>query len=93
MELEQIVAPADVMLADEDPRDRGATVGALDHQLAHGTTRADWDWGGVPYASSNAGDVDYRGADDEWCDFCGSGDGTGVIEPDKVGELGFAYVR
>ncbi|HZU81268.1 MAG TPA: hypothetical protein VE987_00045, partial [Polyangiaceae bacterium] len=66
---------------------------ALDHQLAHGTTPADWDWGGVPYASSNAGDVDYRGADDEWCDFCGRGDGTGVIEPDKVGELGFAYLQ
>jgi hypothetical protein len=66
---------------------------ALDHQLAHGTTPADWDWASVPYASSNPGDVDYRGADDEWCDFCGRGDGVGVIEPDKVGELGFAYVQ
>ncbi|HEY4015192.1 MAG TPA: hypothetical protein VGM06_17735 [Polyangiaceae bacterium] len=66
---------------------------AMDHQLAHGTTPADWDWASVPYASSNPGDVDYRGADDEWCDFCGRGDGVGVIEPDKVGELGFAYVQ
>jgi hypothetical protein len=66
---------------------------ALDHQLAHGTTPPDWDWASVPYASANAGDVDYRGADDEWCDFCGRGDGTGVIEPDKVGELGFAYLQ
>jgi hypothetical protein len=66
---------------------------ALDHQLAHGTTPADWDWASVPYASSNPGDVDYRGADDEWCDFCGRGDGVGVIEPDKVGELGFAYLQ
>ncbi len=66
---------------------------ALDHQLAHGTTPADWDWASVPYASANAGDVDYRGADDEWCDFCGRGDGVGVIEPDKVGELGFAYLQ
>ena len=66
---------------------------ALDHQLAHGTTPADWDWASVPYASANPGDVDYRGADDEWCDFCGRGDGVGVIEPDKVGELGFAYVQ
>jgi hypothetical protein len=66
---------------------------AADHQLAHGTTPADWDWAKVPYASSNPGDVDYRGADDEWCDFCGRGDGVGVIEPDKVGELGFAYLQ
>jgi hypothetical protein len=66
---------------------------ALDHQLDHGTTPPDWDWASVPYASANPGDVEYRGADDEWCDFCGRGDGTGVIEPDKVGELGFAYLQ
>lgn len=66
---------------------------ALDYQLAHGTTPAGWDWPRVPYASANAGDVEYRGADDDWCDFCGSGDGAGVIEPDKVGELGFAYLQ
>jgi len=66
---------------------------AVDHHLSHGTTPADWDWASVPYASSNPGDVDYRGADDEWCDFCGRGDGVGVIEPDKVGELGFAYMQ
>jgi hypothetical protein len=66
---------------------------ALDHQLAHGTTPADWDWASVPYASASPGEVDYRGADDEWCDFCGRGDGVGVIEPDKVGELGYAYLQ
>jgi hypothetical protein len=65
----------------------------LDHQLAHGTTPGDWDWARVPYASANAGDVDYRGADDAWCDFCGRGDGVGVIEPDKVAELGLAYLQ
>lgn len=65
----------------------------LDHQLAHGTTPATWDWASVPYASANPGDVDYGGADDAWCDFCGRGDGVGVIEPDKVGELGFAYLQ
>jgi hypothetical protein len=65
----------------------------LDYQLAHGTTPGDWDWASVPYASANPGDVDYRGADDAWCDFCGRGDGTGVIEPDKVGELGFGYLQ
>jgi hypothetical protein len=66
---------------------------ALGYQLDHGTTPADWDWASVPYASAGAGDVDYRGADDEWCDFCGRGDGLGVIEPDKVGELGYAYLQ
>lgn len=66
---------------------------AVDYQLDHGTTPADWDWARVPYASANGGDADYAGADDEWCDFCGRGDGPGVIEPDKVGELGFAYAR
>ena len=66
---------------------------ALSHQIAHGTTPPDWDWARVPYASSGAGDVDYRGADDSWCDSCGRGDGIGVIEPDKVGELGYAYLQ
>jgi hypothetical protein len=66
---------------------------ALDYQLAHGTTPGDWDWASVPFASANPGDVDYRGGDDAWCDFCGRGDGTGVLEPDKVGELGFAYLQ
>jgi hypothetical protein len=66
---------------------------ALDYQLAHGTTPRDWSWGGVPYASAGAGDTEYGGADDSWCDSCGRGDGIGVIEPDKVGELGFAYLQ
>lgn len=66
---------------------------ALDYQILHGSTPADWDWARVPYASAGAGDVEYRGADDEWCDYCGRGDGIGVIEPDKVGELGFAYTQ
>ncbi len=65
----------------------------LAYQMAHGTTPDDWDWARVPYASSGAGDVEYGGADDTWCDFCGRGDGVGVIEPDKVGELGLAYLR
>ena len=66
---------------------------ALDYQLAHGTTPAFWDWARVPYASANAGEAEYGGADDAWCDYCGRGEETGVIEPDKVGELGFAYLQ
>jgi hypothetical protein len=66
---------------------------ALDYQIAHGSTPSDWSWANCPYASAGAGDIDYEGADDAWCDHCGRGDGIGVIEPDKVGELGFAYLR
>jgi hypothetical protein len=66
---------------------------ALDYQLVHGTTPSDWDWASVPFASGEPGATDYGGADDEWCDFCGRGDGVGVIEPDKVAELGLAYLR
>jgi hypothetical protein len=66
---------------------------ALTYQIGHGTTPADWDWARVPFASAGAGDLDYQGADDSWCDSCGRGDGIGVIEPDKVGELGYAYVQ
>lgn len=60
---------------------------ALSYQMTHGTTPADWDWARVPYASAGAGDVEYGGADDAWCNFCGRGDGIGVIEPDKVESL------
>ena len=66
---------------------------ALTYQLGHGTTASDWAWARVPFASAAAGDVEYGGADDTWCDLCGRGDGIGVIEPDKVGELGFAYLQ
>jgi hypothetical protein len=73
----------------------------LDYQLAHGTTPASWDWPSVPYASSDAGALDYFGADDaRYCLIdrkvatpCGSGDGHYVIEPDKVAELGLGYLK
>jgi hypothetical protein len=68
----------------------------LDYQLAHGTTPATWTWGNVPYASANHGDKEYRGSFEFQYGQPGEqaiGDGYGVIEPDKVGELGFAYLR
>ena len=65
----------------------------LDHQLAHGTTPAGWSWSKVPFSSADPGAVDYGGADDAFCDHCGRGDGVGHLEPDKVGELGYAYLR
>lgn len=70
----------------------------LDHQIAQGSTPASWSWASVPYASSQPGDKVYRGAydftfvqrDDK---AAGRGDGYGVIEPDKVGELGYGYLK
>ena len=70
----------------------------LDHIIAHGTTGATDAWACVPYACANAGQLVYRGADDTiYCDQenhtpCGRGDGVGFLEPDKVGELGHAYL-
>ena len=67
----------------------------LDYQLAHGTTPSHWPWASVPYASSDHGAVEYRGAHDFKYDARqpGRGDGYGVIEPDKVGELGYGYLE
>jgi hypothetical protein len=73
----------------------------LDYQLQHGTTPAAWYWGRVPYASSDAGALEYFGADDVYyCGkegrapaACGVGDGHYAIEPDKVGELGLGYLK
>jgi hypothetical protein len=72
----------------------------LDHQIANGTTPADgsWAWPRVPYASADHGALVYRGAHDfryaspNDPPKLGRGDGYGVIEPDKVGELGLAYL-
>jgi hypothetical protein len=71
----------------------------LDYQLAHGTTPSDatWAWPSVPYASADHGALVYRGAHDfrtraPTPPKLGRGDGYGVIEPDKVGELGLAYL-
>lgn len=71
----------------------------LDHIIAHGTTEATDAWALVPYASSDAGEPVYRGGTDTlYCDQenhtpCGRGDGVGFLEPDKVGELGYAYLQ
>jgi hypothetical protein len=69
--------------------------GLLDHQIAHGTTPAGWKWARAPYASSDHGATEYRGAFEFQYDkqHIGRGDGYGVIEPDKVGELGFGYLK
>ena len=58
----------------------------LDHQLAHGTTPIDWDWAGVPFATSCGNTKDY-GA----CIQNMPKEFYGGIETDKVGELGAGY--
>ncbi len=71
----------------------------LDHHIAHGTTEATDAWALVPYACGDAGNPIYRGATDtRYCyqennTPCGRGDGVGFLEPDKVGELGYAYLQ
>jgi hypothetical protein len=69
----------------------------LDHQIARGSTEKTDAWPLVPYASSDGGEPDYRGATDTHYrqddGFLGRGDGVGVIEPDKIGELGLAYLK
>jgi len=59
----------------------------LEYQLDHGTTPGDWIWPKVPFASSAPFKKDYNGGEN------GIGDGTDVIQPDKVGKLGYAYLR
>jgi hypothetical protein len=64
----------------------------LDWQLEHGTTPADWPWPNVPYASSDPFETEYIGAT-KWENDGMRGDGLHGIEPDKVGELGIAYLK
>jgi hypothetical protein len=69
----------------------------LDHFITNGSTAPNDAWSGVPYASSDGGSLYYRGADDTRYEknprYRGRGDGVGFIEPDKIGELGLAYLR
>jgi len=66
--------------------------GMLDYQLAHGTTPPDFHWPAVPYASADPFVKDYQGSA-LWASEGMRGDGLEGIEPDKVGELGYGYVR
>ena len=64
----------------------------LDYQLEHGTTPVGWEWENVPYASSDPFETEYTGAS-RWEHDGMRGDGHHGIEPDKVGELGVAYLK
>jgi hypothetical protein len=54
-------------------------------QLDHGMTTATDSWASVPYSEGAAGSVNYGGAS--------PADGVGNLEPDKIGELGFAWLQ
>ncbi len=58
----------------------------LDYQIAHGTTPADWNWPGVPFATNCNDEPQYgRCIRDMPREFYGG------IETDKLGELGVGY--
>ena len=61
------------------------------YMIANGTTPDDvsWAWPRVPFASSEPNATVYGGFADNGS---GSGDGLGVLETDKVGGLGWAYL-
>ena len=60
--------------------------------ISNGMTPDGGNWAKVPYASGDAGSLIYRGA--AYGDYSnGLGDGTGIIEPDKVGEMGDAWLQ
>ncbi len=63
----------------------------LDQMLSNGTTPDGWLWAKCPYASADPRSLIYSGAT-KW-ENEGRGDGFHFIEPDKVGELGFAYLQ
>ena len=60
--------------------------------ISNGMTQDGENWARVPYASGDAGSLTYRGAA-YGNSSNGAGDGTGVIEPDKVGEMGDAWLQ
>ena len=63
----------------------------LDHMLENGTTPSDWPWPNCPYASADPRSRVYQGAT-KWEDIR-RGDGLHCLEPDKVGEMGIAYLK
>lgn len=69
----------------------------LDHQIKYGTTPSHWEWASVPYASSEAGEIIYDGASKFDTavteENIGRGDGSFVLEVDKIGEMGIHYLR
>jgi len=69
----------------------------LDHHLQYGTTPESWEWACVPYASSDPGKAVYGGSAmfdrTQNPKMMGRGDGSFVLEVDKIGDMGMAYLR
>ncbi len=62
------------------------------YQIKYGTTPSNFIWKNVPYASADPKDTIYQGSlmlEKEGM----RGDGLHGIEPDKIGELGYAYIK
>ncbi len=57
----------------------------LTHYLANGMTPASWPWANVPFATGQNGSLTYGGDPDV--------DGVDVIQPDKVGMVGTAFLK
>lgn len=57
----------------------------LAHYLANGLTPSSWPWPNVPFATGRNGSLTYGGDPDV--------DGTDVIQPDKVGMVGTAFLK
>lgn len=62
----------------------------LDFMLSNATTPADFHWASCPYASSDPGSTIIQGTN-----YYGNGNGDAYLclEPDKVGEMGVAYLQ
>lgn len=67
-----------------DARAKALVTKVLDYLLAHGLTAPGDAWSQVPFSTSPVGGTEYGGA---------SHDGPGVLQPDKVGEAGVAFVQ
>ena len=60
-------------------------------QLRNGMSGPNDNWANVPYSSGDAGSLTYHGAG--YGDSTGVGDGTGYLQPDKVGAMGYAWAQ
>lgn len=64
----------------------------LDYMIKNGSTPANFKWANVPYASSDPKDTIYQGS--MMLEHEGMrGDGLHGIEPDKLGDMGYAYIK
>jgi len=62
----------------------------LDHMIKHGSSPTGWKWENCPYSSSTNEATEYSGCPNFGQ---GGGDGAYFLEPDKVGEMGVAYLQ